>query len=126
MFFICGISQGRKQFNYSRTVICSLCGAYGKYQIFMTYSYFSVIFIPIIKWDRHYYVQMSCCNTIYELNPEKGKQVSHGEIVDITEQDLTIIEPGRRNSQWSQRKCMSCGYETEEDFEFCPKCGHRF
>lgn len=126
MFFICGISQGRKQFAYARTVICSLCGGYGRYQIFMTYSYFSVFFIPIIKWDRHYYVQMSCCNTIYELNPEKGKQVSHGETVDITEQDLTIIEPGRRNSQWSQKKCMSCGYETAEDFEFCPKCGHRF
>ncbi|WP_394523937.1 zinc ribbon domain-containing protein [Lacrimispora sp. JR3] len=126
MFFICGISQGRKQFDYARTVICSQCGGYGRYQVFMTYSYFSVFFIPIFKWDRRYYVQTSCCNTLYELNPEKGKRVSKGETVAITEQDLTIIEPGKRTSEWNRKKCTSCGYETAEDFEYCPKCGQRF
>ncbi len=126
MFFICGISQSRKQLNYAKTVICSLCGGYGRYQVFMTYSYFSVFFIPIIKWDRRYYVQMSCCNTIYELNAEKGRLVSRGESIEITEQDLTIIESGRRTSEWNRKKCTSCGYETTENFEFCPKCGQRF
>ena len=24
------------------------------------------------------------------------------------------------------KKCPNCGYETQEDFEFCPKCGTRF
>lgn len=126
MFFICGISQSRKPFDYSQTVICGLCGAYGKYQVFMTYSYFSVFFIPIIKWDRRYYVQMSCCNTIYELNADKGKQLSWKESIKITEQDLTIIETERRTSQWKQNSCANCGYETSEDFEYCPKCGQKF
>lgn len=126
MFFICGISQGRKLFDYSRTVICSLCGSYGKYQVFMTYSYFSIFFIPIIKWDRRYYVQMSCCNTIYELNSDKGKQLSQRESIEITEHDLTIIETGRRTTKWNQRTCANCGYETSEDFEYCPKCGQKF
>jgi hypothetical protein len=126
MFFICGINQGRKLFDYSKTVICGLCGGYGRYQVFMTYSYFSIFFIPIIKWDRRYYVQMSCCNTIYELNTEKGKQLSRKESIEITEQDLTILETGRRTSQWNQRSCANCGYATEEDFEYCPKCGQRF
>lgn len=126
MFFICGISQGRKLFDYSKTVICGLCGGYGRYQAFMTYSYFSIFFIPIIKWDRRYYVQMSCCNTIYELNADKGKKLSRKESIEITEQDLTIIETGRRTSQWNQRSCANCGYATSEDFEYCPKCGQRF
>ena len=126
MFFICGISHGRKQLNYVKIVICSQCGGYGRYQVFMTYSYFSVFFIPIIKWDRRYYVQMSCCNTIYGLNAEKGKQISRGEPIEITEQDLSILESERRTSEWSRKKCTSCGYETTEDFEFCPKCGQKF
>ena len=126
MFFICGISQGRKLLDYSKTIICGLCGGYGKYQVYMTYSYFSIFFIPIIKWDRRYYVQMSCCNTIYELNAEKGKQISRKESVDITVQDLTIIETGKRTTGWNQKTCTNCGYEASEDFEYCPKCGHRF
>lgn len=126
MFFICGINQGRKLFDYSKTVICGQCGGYGRYQVFMTYSYFSIFFIPIIKWDRRYYVQMSCCNTIYELNTEKGKQLSRKESIEITEQDLIILETGRRTSQWNQRSCANCGYATAEDFEYCPKCGQRF
>lgn len=126
MFFICGISQGKKLLDYTKTVICGLCGGYGRYQVFMTYSYFSVFFIPIIKWDRHYYVQMSCCNTIYELNAEKGKLLSRREAAEIEEQDLTLVEPGKRTSGWNQKKCMNCGYETDENFEYCPKCGQNF
>lgn len=126
MFFICSISQGRKLLDYTKTIICSLCGGYGRYQVYMTYSYFSVFFIPVIKWDRQYYVQMSCCNTIYGLNAEKGKLINRRELVEITEQDLTIIEPGKRTAEWSQKNCVNCGYETSENFEYCPKCGQRF
>ena len=102
MFFICGMSQGKKLLDYTRTVICSLCGGYGRYQVFMTYSYFSVFFIPIIKWNRRYYVQMSCCNTVYELNAEKGKSLSRRESVEIEEGDLTLVQSGRRDEQWNK------------------------
>ena len=77
MFFVFGISQGKKMLDYAKTVICAQCGGYGRYQVFMTYSYFSLFFIPIIKWNRHYYVQMSCCSTVYELDPEVGKRLGH-------------------------------------------------
>lgn len=126
MLFIFGISQGRKLLDYTKTVICGQCGGYGRYQVFMTYSYFSIFFIPIIKWNRHYYVQMSCCNTVYELNPEKGKQISRRESADISEQDLTLVQSGHRAEEWNYKKCSSCGYETSENFEYCPKCGQHF
>ena len=46
MFFVFGISQGKKMLDYAKTVICAQCGGYGRYQVFMTYSYFSLFFIP--------------------------------------------------------------------------------
>lgn len=123
MFFVFGISQGKKALEYAKTVICAQCGGYGRYQVFMTYSYFSLFFIPIIKWNRHYYVQMLCCSTIYELDQEVGRRLAHGEQPDITEKDLTLVQAGRRVSGWNRKRCENCGYETEEDFEYCPKCG---
>ena len=72
MFFMMGITDGRKQLDFTQTVICGVCGKYGRYQVFMTYTVLSLFFIPCFKWNRHYYVQMSCCNTLYELDPEVG------------------------------------------------------
>ena len=54
----------------------------------MTYMVLSLFFIPCFKWNRHYYVQMSCCNTLYELDPEKGKALARGQQADITQEEL--------------------------------------
>ena len=50
--------------------------SYGRYQVFMTYMYFSFFFIPLFKWNRRFYVKMSCCGAVYELDPEKGKALA--------------------------------------------------
>lgn len=130
MIFIGGISSGTKEINYDfvKTVICSQCGSYGRYQIFMTYMYFSFFFIPLFKWNKRFYVKMSCCGTVYELNPETGKSLLKGEPVDLSQQDLTLVEKGTKPYYGYQgnKVCENCGYETGEDFEFCPKCGRRF
>ena len=52
--------------------------------------------------------------------------LEHGEQADITETDLTLVQAGRRTSGWNRKHCEACGYETEEDFEYCPKCGRKF
>lgn len=123
MIFIGGISSGRKQIEYLKTVICAHCGAYGRYEVFMTYMYFSFFFIPLLKWNKKYYVRMSCCGTLYELDPEVGRRLSRGEDLEIQESDLNLIREGSGNP-WNQtKKCARCGYETEEDFAYCPKCG---
>lgn len=88
MFFMMGITDGRKDFDFNQTVICNLCGKYGRYQVFMTYTVLSLFFIPCFKWNKHYYVQTSCCNTIYELAPEVGRRIATGENVEIQPQDL--------------------------------------
>ncbi len=88
MIFIGGISSGRKQIEYLKTVICARCGA------------------------------------LYELTPEVGRRLSRGEDLEIQESDLTLLEDGRGNPWNRTKKCANCGYETEEDFTYCPKCGN--
>lgn len=124
MIFIGGISSGRKQIEYLKTVICSRCGAYGRYQVFMTYMYFSFFFIPLLKWNKRFYVQMSCCHAVYELNPEIGRRLLRGEDLEIQESDLTLVQDGTGNPWNRGKKCPHCGFETEEDFSYCPKCGN--
>lgn len=47
-----------------------------------------MLFIPCIKWNKHYYVRTSCCNTLYELDPEMGKAIARGEQVLIRPEHL--------------------------------------
>ena len=42
MFLIMGITDGRKDFDFTQTIICNLCGKYGRYQVFMTYTVLSL------------------------------------------------------------------------------------
>lgn len=123
MFFMMGITQGRKDFEYNQAIICNRCGAYGRYQVFMTYMCLSLFFIPCFKWNKQYYVQSTCCNTVYSLDPEIGRQIARGERIEILPQNLTQVQAGYRNCY---KRCTNCGFETQEDFEFCPKCGQRF
>ncbi len=123
MFFMMGITDGRKDLNFTQTIICNICDRYGRYNVFMTYTVLSLFFIPCFKWNKHYYVQTSCCGTIYELDPEIGKAIARGEQAEIRPEHLSRVNQGG----YSYRKhCSRCGYETSEDFEYCPKCGNRF
>ena len=38
MFLMIGISQGRKDLSHDQLVICSQCGRYGHYRVFMTFT----------------------------------------------------------------------------------------
>lgn len=124
MFFMMGITDGRKDLDFNQQTICSECGRYGRYQVFMTYMVLSLFFIPCFKWNKRYYVQTSCCNTTYELNPEVGKRIARGEDVEILPEHLTKLNSWGYNNRY--KRCSNCGYETTEDFEYCPKCGHEF
>ena len=124
MFFMMGITDGRKVFDFTQTVICNICGKYGRYQVFMTYTVLSLFFIPCFKWNKRFYVQTSCCNTLYELDPEIGKRIAKGESLEIRPDDLTKVNISGYSNTYT--RCSNCGYETNEDFEFCPKCGIKF
>ena len=97
--------------------ICEECGQYGRYLVYMTYSVLSLFFIPIFKWNKQYYVKMSCCDTLYQLKKEAGIQIERGQQVHIQKNDLTCI------SKSNNRYCPHCGYKLDTDFVYCPKCG---
>ena len=123
MFFMMGITDGRKDFEFGQQIICDVCGKYGRFQVFMTYTVLSLFFIPCFKWNKHYYVETSCCHTIYELDAEIGKQIAASVQVEILPQHLHRVQ--NQNYNYRMKHCRNCGFTTAEDFEFCPKCGTR-
>lgn len=131
MFLIIGIEEGRKEFEYIRNTICQSCGRFGRYIVFMTFTSLLLFFIPCFKWNKQYYVQMSCCGKLYKLNPEVGKRIAKGEDVEIRPEDLEPVGGGWPNyhnssAETVKKRCFYCGFETEEDFDYCPKCGRKF
>ncbi len=157
MFLMIGITNGQKDLDYDQTVICSACGRYGHYQVFMTFTQLLLFFIPVFRWNRQYFVRMSCCDTLYSLDPEVGARIARGEDVTIQPGDLYpvngisgnpspngysspaenvygtnvpvnqtgVIDVPKAPAKMHKR-CVICGYETEEPFEYCPMCGQRF
>lgn len=124
MFLMIGLTDGKKDLKHTQTTICDRCGKYGKYQVFMTYTALTLFFIPWIKWNRQYFVKASCCGTVYELDPETGEDILYGDKVKIKPKHfIRVVHAGH---SYSYKRCGACGFETEEDFEFCPKCGNRF
>lgn len=124
MIFIGRISSAVKQLEYLKTVICSVCGGYGRYQVFMTYTYFSFFFIPLFKWNRKFYVKMTCCGSVYELNRETGMKILRGQAADIGESDLSLVQRGAGNLA-GEGSCPDCGCRLSEDFSYCPQCGRK-
>lgn len=122
MFFMMGITEGRKEFEHNQVIICDRCGAYGRYVVFMTYTVLSLFFIPCFKWNRRYFVRTTCCNTVYQLDREIGRRIERGEDVEIRREHLQ----GMARSGSGLKRCGNCGFTTEEDFAYCPKCGKPF
>lgn len=133
MFLIFGIDEKTKPIEYIKTMVCSNCGKYGRYEIYMTYICFSIFFLPIIKWNKHYYVKTTCCGTLYELNKDIGNRIRNGENIDIRKEDLIAINYDNNNQGYynnsqgyynnGEKRCAYCGYIAPQDYIYCPKCG---
>lgn len=123
MFFIMGVSQGKKKLNFDQLIICGHCGRYAHLEVYIVYSYLSLFFIPVLKWGRRYYVRTTCCGMTVELEAEQGRQIARGEITSLPE---SIIPQTYEYHVPGHKHCSSCGFETEEDYQFCPKCGAGF
>lgn len=118
MFFIVGVSSTKDKLDFNQKMICPGCGRYGRYEAFVEYTYFSLFFIPILKWNKKYYVRSSCCGSIYSISNNTGDKISRDENVNLTERDLKLIQRGR-----TTKRCDNCNFEINDDFQYCPKCG---
>lgn len=119
-----GIDEGKKDLGVNRQMRCPSCGGYGRIMIVVTYTVLSLFFIPTFKWNKKYYVRFDCCNSIYALDPEIGKQLERGRDAEILPEHLTLLQDGAPQAE-GIKKCPVCGFETEDDYTFCPKCGEK-
>ncbi|MDD6213772.1 MAG: zinc ribbon domain-containing protein [Firmicutes bacterium] len=124
MFFIMGLSNGRKELNYDSMGIniCPACGAYCRYRVYYTYMYLSLFFIPIFKWSKQYYAECSSCARCFKLNKNLGKRIEKGEKVDISSED---IEAEAFSCAKSSMVCRNCGNTVQSYFKYCPNCGNK-
>ena len=68
MFLMIGLTQGRKDLSSDQLVICTQCGQYGRYQVFMTFTQLLLFFIPCLRWGKKYYVRIRTYKTVSKVN----------------------------------------------------------
>lgn len=120
MFLAIGLNETKEPLDHEQLLICKECGSYGRYDVYMTCLVLYLFFMPVWRFRKRYFVEMSCCHALYELNGQTGKAIEKGEAVRIQENDLQLLAQGNSHSY---KRCAYCGYQTEEDFAYCPKCG---
>jgi hypothetical protein len=121
MFFIAGLSSKQQKLDFNQSFNCSYCGKQGQYAVYFEYTHFSLFFIPVIKWNKKYFVRNTCCGTIYSISKDLGERIRKGMEVSVSEMDLDLIH----ESYSFYKQCSQCGYETMENFQYCPKCSNR-
>jgi hypothetical protein len=117
MVLLFGTSSKEEKLDFTQSIVCSNCGSHGKYEAFMTYSIFTMFFIPVLKWNKKFYIVSKCCESSYRLNKEIGRSIERGENVHVNESDLQPININ------NTIVCSNCEFVIEEGFEYCPKCG---
>ena len=115
-----GIDSGEDRLDFVQNVICSCCGSYGRISVYVVYSVLTLFFIPVFKFSKRYYATMSCCGASCDISKETGSAIEKGKISEVPPEELRFTGRGVRHH------CAYCGYDTDEDFQFCPKCGRPF
>lgn len=121
MFFIGGIGSSSKELPFWQSIVCPHCGRLGNLKVIMTYMYFSFFFIPLFRWGKKYYVQSSCCHTLYRIPDDLGKSIEKEESVVLQESDLSPCD----TPNFAGTACPDCGYPLSSEFDYCPKCGKK-
>lgn len=96
------------------------CASQGEMEVFYIGTLLRVFFIPIFTFKKRYFVRMTCCGEVYELEPGLGKKVRRRKIQSLALEDLIDLNDYR---QLGQRECPSCGYIVKSRDRFCSQCG---
>lgn len=123
MFFILGIENKEKVIKTIRNIICKACGQMSSYELIITYSFLHIFFIPIIRWNRRYYLKARCCNSLFQISKETFDVINNGSEEDININDYELKELNNPNS--NRVICNNCGKISESHFEYCPYCGKK-
>ncbi len=121
MFFILGIQDEVRELAFDQTVVCPVCGRFGHLRVTVACTVLSLFFLPVLRWGRRYAVRLSCCGAGCDLDARLGRDIERGRVTQLDPDGLPLSggRPGRK-------RCRQCGFETGEDFAFCPRCGTKF
>ncbi|WP_100066180.1 zinc-ribbon domain-containing protein [Miniphocaeibacter massiliensis] len=122
MFFIFGIADSYDEVDFKTTFTCECCNHMEQMNFYMFYTYFSLFFIKIFKWNKRYVGVCRNCNCEYEFTKETFE-----ELKESGNLKSSMYTMRNCNSNYGKRNlvCSNCGYTLREDFEFCPKCGSK-
>ena len=113
----------KKQFNIpfeQGEIFHNHCGKYGRMQLFYIANVFRLFFIPLFKYHKRYFVRMSCCGEVYEVEAKLAKKVKRRKKLSLALDELIDLNDYR---QLGQKVCSSCGYIIKEKDKFCSQCG---
>ncbi len=120
MFLIMGIQDKTKVESYSNDLPCHKCDGHKGFELYTKYNYFHIFFIPVWTWGHRFSVKCNQCESYYYVKEESQIKAKSSE-KSFTYWDL---QPANiRKDVFVHKKCVKCGFELEDDFEFCPKCG---
>lgn len=120
MFFIgiMGIEQKQKHVSVLPAFSCKICSSSGEADLIKTYSSLHFFFIPVLKFNHEYYAICRNCRSIFKVSSDKGKAFEKG--TPLTYWDYQIHKAAS-----SQPVCKKCGRTLNDDYDYCPFCGHK-
>ena len=122
MFFVAffGIQDKEKYIGTYNNIICPSCERLANYEIYKSYRYFHIFFIPVFRWNVKYLVKASCCGALYELDPVVGRDFERNPNTEIRDENLRRV-----NNYMPFKYCPNCKTDVPADFKYCPYCGGR-
>jgi len=120
MFFfgVFGIQDKEKYIGAYNNIICPSCGSLARYEVYKTYRYFHMFFIPVFRWNVRYMVKTSCCGRLYELEPYTGSEFEKNPYTEIRAENLKPV-----SGYMPYKYCISCRVNVPPEYNYCPYCG---
>lgn len=78
MFFFYGWGTKADKKEVYDQKFCPTCNALVPFHGVIQYDYFSLFFIPIIKWNKRYYMECPYCGNAYSISKETYQQIKEG------------------------------------------------
>lgn len=118
MFFfgIMGISSAVKEAG-SFGAVCPLCGGQRQMHLVRSFSYFHFFFIPIFRFDQHYYATCPGCAGVFEVSKAVGESVRRGETAAVSAGELQTVKNNMEGL------CPGCGHRNPAGSTYCNRCG---
>jgi len=111
MFFFYGWGTKSKEYDYFVNTPCDNCKGFQPKQVVGTYSYISLFFIPIIRWNKQYYLACNECGSIKEISKEEFQQIKQisvpGQVLNLAVVNNEIPQPTQATADFVDTKTQS-------------------